>query len=133
MPLPRRLNRAVVASRLARALVASVHEVPLRELTAGTRSSPRAAFARKVAMYLTHTVFRVNLAQTGRMFGRDRSTALYAVRTLEEARERDAELDRELDHLTSVLEASRTRRRMRQMLCAIEENGEKANVQAHAA
>lgn len=87
---------------LVQVTVAHVTGVPLQELCARTRSSPKAAFARQIAMYLSHTVFTMNLADVARAFGRDRSTAVHAVRLIEELRE-DSELDRMLCWMEAML------------------------------
>lgn len=92
------------ATRLgfAQIMVAHVYGVPLDELLAPTRKDRRAAEARQVAMYLGHVVFRMSLASVGRVFGRDRSTASYACRHVEDLRE-DPELDRLIAWLEVLL------------------------------
>jgi ATPase involved in DNA replication initiation len=61
--------------------------VPLVALSAGGRGDQKAAFARHVAMYLCHLVLAMSLTEIAAAFGRDRTTAAYAVRRIEEARE----------------------------------------------
>lgn len=87
---------------LVQAAVAHVTGVALKDLCASTRRRPREAFARQVAMYLSHVVFRMSLTEVARAFGRDRSTAAHAFRRIEELRE-DPELDRTLAWLESML------------------------------
>jgi hypothetical protein len=104
MPLPSRPDRAVLCAGLSQAFVAQVFKVPLKGLAAPTRAAPKVAFARQVAMYLTHTVFKVSLTRTGAAFGRDRTTASYACRVIEEARE-DESLDDAVEGIAAMLRA----------------------------
>jgi len=89
---------------LVQVTVAHVTGVALKELCARTRCRPKAAFARQIAMYLSHIVFRMNSAEVARAFGRDRSTARYAIRQIEELREAP-----ELDRMLCWMEAMLTR------------------------
>ncbi|HEX5509081.1 MAG TPA: helix-turn-helix domain-containing protein, partial [Pseudolabrys sp.] len=45
------------------------------------------AFARQIAMYLTHIVLGQNYSDVGRLFGRDRTTAKHACYLIEERRD----------------------------------------------
>ena len=83
-------------------LVGSTYDVPVRELLRSTRGSPKAATARQVAIYLSHTVLAMPLADLGGAFGRTRSTALHAVQKVETMRE-DPIIDRALGWLESIL------------------------------
>jgi len=87
---------------VAQIMVAHVYGVPLDSLLATTRKGRRAAEARQVAMYLAHVVFRMNLAEIARGFGRDRTTARHACRHVEELRE-DPARDRLLAWLEALL------------------------------
>ena len=53
--------------------VAAVFDVEIGDLRALTRCSPRAAFARQVAMYLAHVVCGLSLTEIGALFQRDRT------------------------------------------------------------
>lgn len=55
-------------------------------------------------MYLTHITFGVTLADVGRAFGRDRTTVVYACRTVEQRRD-DPVLDAALTRLEARLRA----------------------------
>lgn len=81
-------------------VVAHVYGVPLDTLMAATRKNRRAAEARQVSMYLAHVVLHMSHRQIARGFGRDRTTARYACRRVEELRE-----DPERDRLVTWLEA----------------------------
>lgn len=82
--------------------VAAVFEVPLSHLRASTRGSPRAAFARQVAMYLAHVVFGLSLTEVGAIFARDRTTVAHACASIEDGRD-DPVFDARLDHLERVV------------------------------
>jgi chromosomal replication initiation ATPase DnaA len=93
----RRVRRATPSEqRLCRIighLVAAAFGVSVRALQAPQRGPAPVAFARQVAMYLGHVVFRLNLTAVGRAFHRDRATARHACRLVEDCRD-DAMLDR---------------------------------------
>jgi chromosomal replication initiation ATPase DnaA len=78
--------------------VAAVFEIDVGDLSAATRRSPRAAFARQVAMYLAHVVCGLSLTEVGALFARDRTTVAHACEVVEDRRD-DPELDGRLDHL----------------------------------
>lgn len=78
--------------------VAAVFEVEVHDLRASTRGSPRAAFARQVAMYLAHVVCGLSLTEVGTLFARDRTTVSHACSVVEDRRD-DPELDGRLEHL----------------------------------
>lgn len=46
-----------------------------------------AVYGRQLAMYLLNTIFRMNHSRIGRTLGRDRTTASYACRIIEERRD----------------------------------------------
>ena len=73
-------------------------EVDIGDLQSATRGSPRAAFARQVAMYLAHVVCGLSLTEVGTLFGRDRTTVSHACSVVEDRRD-DPELDGRLEHL----------------------------------
>jgi hypothetical protein len=72
---------------LAGRLTARRFAVPLREIAAATRRSSRTARARHVAIYLAHVTLGIPLRAVAACFGRDRSTAAYACRVVEDARD----------------------------------------------
>jgi chromosomal replication initiation ATPase DnaA len=53
-------------------------------------------------MYLCHTVFRLDVKELARTFGRDDSTARYALQQVADMRH-DAEFDRTIVYLESML------------------------------
>jgi chromosomal replication initiation ATPase DnaA len=76
--------------------------VSVEDLFARTRGGARVAFARQVAMYLIHVVYRLSISDIAVAFGRDRSTASYACHRIEDLRE-DPLLDRQLSMLERLL------------------------------
>jgi chromosomal replication initiation ATPase DnaA len=78
--------------------VAAVFEVDVNDLRTSTRGSPRAAFARQVAMYLAHVVCGLSLTEVGALFARDRTTVAHACTVVEDERD-DPDLDGRLEHL----------------------------------
>lgn len=73
-------------------------EVDVHDLKSETRRSPRAAFARQVAMYLAHVVCGLSLTEVGALFARHRTTVSHACSVVEDRRD-DPELDGRLEHL----------------------------------
>lgn len=69
------------------ATISTVFNVSADALRAPTRSCADIALARQVAMYVMHVVFGWSLTNVGRRFGRDRTTAGYACRRIEDHRD----------------------------------------------
>ncbi len=63
-----------------------------------TRGRARVALARQVAMYLAHVACGLSLTDTGRLFGRDRTTVAHACGVIEDRRD-NPHFDRALDLL----------------------------------
>jgi Bacterial dnaA protein helix-turn-helix len=63
-----------------------------------TRGRAKVALARQVAMYLAHVACGLTLTDTGRLFGRDRTTVAHACVVIEDRRD-DPVFDRALDLL----------------------------------
>ena len=101
----RRLGRSDRASAYPAlvSLVASAFRVAPAELCAPTRGRAEAAFARQVAMYLAHVTLGLTLAEVGRQFGRDRTTAAHACALVEDRRD-DPRTDRALACLEAALQ-----------------------------
>jgi Bacterial dnaA protein helix-turn-helix len=78
--------------------VARDFALELTDLFAPTRGSPRAAFARQVAMYLAHTGFELSFETISRVFDRDRTNVSHACRVVEDGRD-DIWLDCRLEAL----------------------------------
>lgn len=90
---PEMIARAVVEQA-----VALTFGVSAPELRAPTRCKAPVAFARQVAMYLTHVVCGLSLTDVGTLFGRDRTTVAYACGLVEDRRD-DPGFDRSLEQL----------------------------------
>ena len=102
--------------RLVGSVVAAAFGVTVHDLRAPSRGTAPVAFARQAAMYLGHVVFGLSLTRLGRGFGRDRTTARHACRTIEERRD-DPAVDQALGMLEAVccdvVTARRSGRRVR--------------------
>lgn len=94
--------RAPLCAGMTQLVVAHAYGVSLDDLRRPSRGRRRIARARQIAMYLTHIVFSMNLADIGRSFGRDRTTALYAIQQVETMRD-DPEVNRTLGWLEATL------------------------------
>lgn len=69
-------------------IVAATFAVPCGELRAATvRGCRQVSAARQCAMYLAHVLAGLSFSEVGRAFGRDRTTAAYACRRVEELRD----------------------------------------------
>ena len=78
--------------------VVAIFGVDVGDLRSSRRGSPQVAFARQVAMYLSHVVCRLSLSEIGAVFARDRSTVAHACGLVEDQRD-DPILDAKLDCL----------------------------------
>jgi hypothetical protein len=79
-------------------VVAQVFGVGREDLRRLSRGRARVALARQVAMYLAHVVCGLTLTDTGKLFGRDRTTVAHACCVIEDRRD-DPLFDRALDLL----------------------------------
>jgi hypothetical protein len=86
---------------LVEAAVARVFGASALQIRSPKRGGARIAFARHVAIYLSHVAFGLNYTDTGRVFGRDRTTVRYACAAIEDRRD-----DMRFDTLLNVLEAA---------------------------
>jgi hypothetical protein len=86
---------------LVEAAVARVFGASALQIRSPRRGAARIAFARHVAIYLSHVAFGLNYTDTGRVFGRDRTTVRYACAAIEDRRD-----DLRFDTLLNVLEAA---------------------------
>ena len=68
-----------------------------------SRGVARVALARQVAMYLAHVVGRIDYAEVGRLFGRDRTTVKHACAVVEDLRD-NVKFDRTMDLLEGIVE-----------------------------
>ncbi len=101
----RPLNAPREAIEQAVVQVFGVGQEDLRRLTRGRAN---VALARQVAMYLAHVACGLTLTDTGRLFGRDRTTVAHACGVIEDRRD-DPLFDRALDLLEWVVPAITTR------------------------
>jgi hypothetical protein len=92
VPLPLPPSEITAASandtcRLVAGCVAFDFGLDAGALEAGLRGSQRIAFARQIAMYLSHVGFGLSFEAVGRAFGRDRTTVAHACRVVEDGRD----------------------------------------------
>jgi chromosomal replication initiation ATPase DnaA len=73
--------------KLTAMLVADAFRVPLTDICAMTRGSPKHAEARQVAMYLAHVALEIPVTSVGKCFGRDHSTVAHGCRKIEDRRD----------------------------------------------
>lgn len=100
--------------------VMAVFDVPCEGLRISSRGKAEVAFARQVAMYLAHVVAGLTLTDVGRRFGRDRTTAAYACRLIEDRRD-DPAFDKRLSALEAAIQSGFSR------LSAAERAGQRGN------
>lgn len=96
-PKPSDLREIVAAT------VCRIYHVDARVLDGPSRGVARVALARQVAMYLAHVVGRIEYAEVGRLFGRDRTTVKHACAVIEDLRD-NAKFDRTMDLLEGIVE-----------------------------
>ncbi len=89
-------------TRLITHTVALVFQVAPEQIRSPRRENARIAFARQVAMYLTHICCGLNYAETGRLFRRDRTTVAHACALVEDRRD-DLALDQTLNHTEAAI------------------------------
>lgn len=87
--------------RLMDVALATTFAVSVAELHSPLRCRAEVAFARQIAIYLAHVMLGMSYSAAGRMFRRDRTTAAYACRMVEERRD-DPAVDRLLEMLEGV-------------------------------
>lgn len=95
----------LAAAGAVSALVASALRVNPQAIASPVRGRASAAFARQVAMYIIHTRLGLSYTAVGSAFGRDRTTAAHACRTVEERRE-DPTVDAVVDLLEKAVDVS---------------------------
>jgi chromosomal replication initiation ATPase DnaA len=101
--IPNRKSEGELAARYVEILVASAFGVGRDALKGPNRGCAPVAFARQVAIYLAHTSLGLPYAVAGAFFRRDRTTAAYACRTVEDRRE-DPRIDTVLDCLECAID-----------------------------
>lgn len=100
---PRRNNvKLVNKTRLIIHTVALVFQVTPEQIRSRSRENARSAFARQVAMYLTHICCGLSYSETGRLFHRDRTTVAHACALVEDSRD-DRNLDQTLCHTETAV------------------------------
>jgi chromosomal replication initiation ATPase DnaA len=87
---------------LVEQLVMRTFGLELPTLRADRRGRAPIAFARQVAIYISHVHLRMTLTEVARYFRRDRTTAGHACRRVEDRRE-DPDVDRRIEAVEVAL------------------------------
>ncbi len=85
------------------AIVAASLRLPVARLHANSRCSAPVAFARQVAMYISHVSLKQPVPDIGKHFGRDRTTVTHACEVIEDRRE-DPDVDRLLTSIETTID-----------------------------
>jgi chromosomal replication initiation ATPase DnaA len=93
-----------ITCALAARLAAIAFGVAATELVSSRRVSRQVSTARQIGMYLAHTAAGLSLTTVAGYFGRDRTTAAYACRLVEDRRD-DKKFDAELTEIEDLLRA----------------------------
>jgi Bacterial dnaA protein helix-turn-helix len=86
-PQPPGQDEAAYICWLPQAATAAAFGVPVDEMRAPSRRTSDVAFARQSAMYLAHVTLNLTYSAVGKLFHRDRTTAAYACRLVEDRRD----------------------------------------------
>ncbi len=81
------MRRQAAQLSVVAGLVCATYGIGARSLLAPTRQCQPVAWARQVAVYLSHVGLGITLSATAAWFGRDPSTASHACRMVELARD----------------------------------------------
>lgn len=85
------------------AIVAASLRLPAARLHANSRCPAPVAFARQIAMYISHVWLKQPVSEVGRHFGRDRTTVTHACEVIEDRRE-DPDVDRLLTSIETTID-----------------------------
>ncbi len=99
-------------ARFAASLTAYALGLTHDAILASGRGTPAEAYARQIAMYLSHVGYGMSLARVARAFKRDRSTVAHACHVVEDRRD-DEDFDRWVERLEDGLRTARTLHRAR--------------------
>lgn len=83
-------------------VVLRTFELPVRSLLSPRRGRANIAFARQVAIYIAHVHLGMTLTRAASLFGRDRTTAAYACRIVEDRRDQRL-IDRKIESIEQAL------------------------------
>ena len=86
-------ERAVEVCECMMDIVSALFNVSGKELRRSGRTGLDVSRVRQIAMYVTHVVLGVSMADVGRGFGRDRTTVVHACHLIEDMRD-DEDFDR---------------------------------------
>jgi len=99
---PRRANiQPEDVCLVVESVVSASYRIPVALLHAPSRCIAPIAFARQIAMYISHVWLGLSLTEVGRYFGRDRTTVAHACGLVEDRRE-----NRNTDRMISSIETA---------------------------
>ena len=105
LSLPKRRDEYVIAVCDGMIdLMTHLFAVEARELRDTGRCRAAVARVRQVAMYVTHVVLQLSMSETGKGFGRDRTTVIHACHLVEDLRD-----DPEFERIISSVEQTAAR------------------------
>jgi chromosomal replication initiation ATPase DnaA len=107
-PAAQGCRRTLIPREAIEQAVVQVFGVGHDDLHRISRGRAKVALARQVAMYLAHVACGLSLTDTGRLFGRDRTTVAHACGVIEDKRD-DPLFDRALDLLEWAVPSLATR------------------------
>jgi chromosomal replication initiator protein len=95
---------SVVTVEKIQKLVCHQFKIKLAQLKS-RNNSPKVAFPRQVAMYLSKELAKVSLPEIGKKFGgKHHTTVLYSVRKIEKMRRRNPEFNKEINNLIGLIQ-----------------------------
>ena len=103
VPPATRLAQHPTACSVVEQLVIRSFGLDLTTLIAERRGRAQVAFARQVAIYVTHTHLGLTLTAAAQRFRRDRTTARHACHRVEDSRD-DPEVDRRIEAVEVALD-----------------------------
>jgi chromosomal replication initiator protein len=95
---------SVITVEKIQKLVCHQFKIKLAQLKS-KNNSPKVAFPRQVAMYLSKEMAKVSLPEIGKKFGgKHHTTVLYSVRKIEKMRRKNSEFNKEINNLIGLIQ-----------------------------
>jgi chromosomal replication initiator protein len=95
---------SVVTVEKIQKLVCHQFKIKLSQLKS-KNNSPKVAFPRQIAMYLSKELARVSLPEIGKKFGgKHHTTVLHSIRKIEKMRRRNSEFNKEINNLIGLIQ-----------------------------
>jgi chromosomal replication initiator protein len=95
---------SVISVEKIQKLVCHQYKIKLAQLKS-KNNSPKVAFPRQVAMYLTKELAKMSLSEIGKKFGgKHHTTVLHSVRKIERLRRKNPEFNKEINNLIGLIQ-----------------------------